>query len=75
MAQLLVIGGGGGGGSSLWEVNGVYVEPLLDRPVLLDAGTITAAQPSLHIVQVWNDAAVAFNAINLAITDTASAAG
>lgn len=74
MAQLLVIGGGGGGGSSLWEVNGVYVEPLLDRPVLLDAGTITASQPSLHIVQVWNDAAVAFNALTVDIASIASLA-
>jgi uncharacterized phosphosugar-binding protein len=38
-------------------------------------GTLTASAPVLDLAQTWNDAAVAFTAINLDITNTASAFG
>ena len=50
----------------------------LDNPTLTRAqiatGTITADTPALNITQIWNNASIAFNAINLEITNTASAA-
>jgi hypothetical protein len=38
-------------------------------------GTLTASAPVLDLAQTWNNAAVAFTAINLDITNTASAFG
>lgn len=39
----------------------------------LTGGTVTVSNPVLMVTQTWNNAAVAFNALNVDITNTASA--
>jgi len=43
--------------------------------LILAAGTATTAVSALSQTQTWNNAAVAFNALDFTVTDTASAAG
>lgn len=45
------------------------------KSITLTGGTITADSPILNITRTWNNAAVAFTALKLNVTDSASAAG
>lgn len=57
-----------------------FLANFLDDPVLgagatFAAGTIVTSEPGIAITQTWNDAAVTFKAMTIAITSTASASG
>jgi hypothetical protein len=60
-------GGSFGGDSALtWDKT--------NNKMTIASGTLTTSQPALNITQTWNDGAVTFTGMNIAITSTASVA-
>jgi hypothetical protein len=60
------------------QVTALGVLPLsggtLTGPIVINGGTVTGSTPLLAISQTWNDAADAFKALTMAVTNTASKA-
>jgi hypothetical protein len=57
----------GGGAGTAWDDT--------NRALTLTGATVTTSKPLLDLAQTWNASAVAFTALKLDVTDTASAAG
>lgn len=68
MAIAIDFPSGGSGGSGLPLTGGT-----LTGSIVINGGTVTDSTPLLALSQTWNDAADAFRAITVDITDTASA--
>lgn len=82
------IGGAGGGGtpggsslqlqynnaSSFGGMSGTAWDDT-NRSLAITGATVTASKPIFDMTQTWNNAAVTFNAIKLAVTNTASSNG
>ena len=57
----------GGGAGTAWDDT--------NRALTISGATVTSSKPLLDLSQTWNAGAVAFSALKLNVTDTASASG
>ncbi|MCC3246655.1 hypothetical protein LG047_15240 [Methylocystis sp. WRRC1] len=62
-----------GGAAQRWKTFYAYDAALAGK-LTISTGTLTASTPGLNLTQTWDNAATAFTAANIDITDTASSA-
>jgi hypothetical protein len=61
-------------GGSTFGGDSALVWDKTNNKMTIASGTLTTSQPALNITQTWNDGAVTFTGMDIAITSTASAA-